>query len=92
MTTQFIDPANVASIRKDIVFSKGSDEFKTDASLLRTVAALNPKASRKEFVEACVAEGYRANSSQNRFNESRLFDRTNNGATFDADGRATNDY
>ena len=63
-------------------------EFKNAAQLLRYVAALNPEASRVEFVAAAVAAGYAANSSANRFRESRKFDATSYGIQFDADGRA----
>lgn len=52
-------------------------EFLSDAALLRYVAAINPEATRKEFVAAAVAAGYRANTAGNRFNESRKFDADN---------------
>ena len=49
-------------------------ELPTAADILRYAAALNPEATRKEFVEAAVACGYPPNSSANRFRESRNFD------------------
>lgn len=52
-------------------------EFQSKAALLRYVAAINPEATRDEFVAAAVAAGYRANSSANRFRESRQFDLEN---------------
>lgn len=76
----------------DIRFFRDSGEYNTDAAMLRTVAALNPQASRREFVAACEAEGFRGNTTANRFNESRKFDRENYGAEFDRDGRAINEY
>jgi hypothetical protein len=80
-----------ASVYADILFSKQSlgpgGEFQSTAPMLRTVAALNPGASREEFVEACVAAGYRANTAANRFRESRKFDCEETGMTTDANGR-----
>lgn len=75
------------SIAEDIKFAQESGEFSSTAPMLRYVAALNPQATRQEFVEACVAAGFRANSSGNRFYESRCFDRDNNGMLFDKEGR-----
>ena len=43
--------------------------------------------TRAQFIEACVACGYRANSSANRFRESRAFDCTSYGYSVDAEGR-----
>lgn len=63
------------------------DELKNSAQVLRYVAAINPQATRQEFVAACVACGYRANSSANRFRESRAFDCSSYGYTTSADGR-----
>ena len=75
-------------IQVDIRFAQENDgELPTAAAVLRYVAAINTEASRDEFVAACVACGYKANSSANRFRESRNFDRTNYGHVFDRDGR-----
>lgn len=49
-------------------------EFENTAQLLRYVAAINPEATLAQFVEAAVAAGYKANTSANRFRESRKFD------------------
>lgn len=49
-------------------------EFKNQAELLRYVAAINPEATLAQFVQAAVAAGYKANSSANRFRETRKFD------------------
>lgn len=75
------------SIAEDIKFAKESGEFSSTAPMLRYVAAINPQATRQEFIDACVAAGFRANSSGNRFYESRCFDRDNNGMTVDKEGR-----
>ena len=50
----------MASIVEDIKFAEESigGEFPSVASMLRYVAAINADATRKEFVEACVAEDY----------------------------------
>jgi hypothetical protein len=72
----------------DIRFAEESpEELKNAAQVLRYVAAINPLATRQQFVEACVSCGYRANSSANRFRESRAFDCSSYGYTTDADGR-----
>jgi len=67
----------VSRIMLDIRFAEQDPEFASDAPMLRYVAAINPDASRTEFVEAAVACGYRANSAGNRFRESRQFDANN---------------
>lgn len=66
-----------AQIIEDIRFAEQSGEFDSMAPLLRYVVAINPDASRTEFVEAAVACGYKANSAGNRFRESRAFDEEN---------------
>lgn len=72
----------------DIRFAQESpEELKNAAQVLRYVAALNPEATRAQFIEACAACGYRANSSANRFRESRAFDCEAYGYTIDAEGR-----
>lgn len=73
------------SLAEDLEFAAG--EFDSQAAVLRYVAAINPQASREEFVAACVAAGYPANSSANRFRESRKFDSENYGHVFDKAGR-----
>jgi hypothetical protein len=66
---------DISRIIEDIKFAEeDSDELPTAADILRYAAALNPEATRKEFVEAAVACGYPPNSSANRFRESRNFD------------------
>jgi hypothetical protein len=62
-------------IISDFVFAEGQrEELTTMAAVLRYVAALNPEATVKEFIECAVEMGYRANTARNRFNESRAFD------------------
>jgi hypothetical protein len=72
----------------DIRFAEeSSEELKNATQVLRYVAAVNPQATRQEFVAACVACGYRANSSANRFRESRAVDCASYAYTTHADGR-----
>lgn len=74
-------------IANDIRFAEAeNDELPSIAAKLRYVAAINLKATRTEFVAACVACGYRANASANRFRESRHFDVREYGHTFNKDG------
>lgn len=76
------------SLVEDIRFAEQcSEELRNAAQILRYVAAINPHATQKEFVAACVFCGYRANSSANRFRESRAFDCSEYGWTTDASGR-----
>lgn len=77
------------SLAEDIEFAEESigGEFPSVASMLRYVAAINPQATRQEFIQACVAAGYKANTAANRFHESRTFDRDNYGMVWDKDGR-----
>ena len=69
-----------STIAADFEFAATSGEFSNAATLLRYVAAINPDLTRAEFVAAAVAAGYAANSSANRFRESRKFDLQNFGA------------
>lgn len=62
------------NLAADFAFAAASGEFANAAQLLRYVAAINPEASREAFVAAAVEAGYKANSSANRFRESRAFD------------------
>lgn len=72
----------------DIRFAQENpEELKNAAQVLRYVAAINPGATRTQFVAACVSCGYRANSSANRFRESRAFDCEAYGYSIDAEGR-----
>lgn len=76
------------AIYADIIFSvdtRGPDQ--SDASILQTVAALNPIASQEEFVVACVAAGYKYQTAVKRFRESRALDLDEYGAETDEDGR-----
>lgn len=77
------------SIVEDIRFAEQDVgvEFKGVAPMLRYVAAINPQATRQEFIQACVAAGYRANTAANRFHESRTFDRDTYGMIWDKEGR-----
>lgn len=79
----------MASIIEDIKFAEESigGEFPSVASMLRYVAAINAEATRKEFVEACVAAGYKANTATNRFYESRKAWIQDFGGTMDKEGR-----
>lgn len=84
---------NAHTLTEDFVFAAESGEFGHQAApLLRYVAAINPKASKAEFVAAAVAAGYPAHAAGARFGESRKFDRESYGAEFDAEGRAVRDY
>lgn len=76
-------------IVEDIKFAEEAigTEFKGVAPMLRYVAAINHQATRQEFIQACVAAGYRANTAANRFHESRTFDRDNYGLIWDKEGR-----
>ena len=64
------------TLAEDIKFAEESlgTEFKSVSPILRYVAAINPDATRQEFIAACVAAGYKANTAGNRFHESRTFD------------------
>lgn len=68
MDTNISTPASLA---EDFAFAQDSGEFANQATLLRYVAAINQGATLQEFVAAAVAAGYAANSSANRFRESR---------------------
>ena len=72
-------------------FANCKDDLR-GAPLLRTVAAMNPRCSKKEFVAAAVAAGYHPHSAGARFGESRAIDRKMCGAEFDSEGRALFDY
>lgn len=61
------------------------------APMLRTVAALNPTASRAEFVAAAVSTGVNAATATKQFYVSRKAD-MECGAVCDGDGRITNDF
>lgn len=77
------------SLAEDIKFAEEAlwVEFKGVAPMLRYVAAINPQATRQEFVEACVAAGYKANTATNRFYESRKAWIQDFGGTMDKEGR-----
>lgn len=80
--------AIIASLEADFAFAEGeTDELPSSSDRLRYVAALNPEASRAEFVTAAVKAGYPANTSANRFRESRKFDCEAYNLTADKDGR-----
>lgn len=77
------------SIAEDIKFAEQDlgVEFKGVAPMLRYVAAINPQATRQEFIQACVAAGYKANTATNRFYESRKAWIQDFGGTMDKEGR-----
>ncbi len=79
------------NLAADFAFALGckgpGGEFSNDAQVLRYVASLNQEASRGEFVAAAVVAGFKANSSANRFRESRKFDSENYGTSYNSDGR-----
>jgi len=77
------------SIAEDIKFAEQDlgVEFKGVAPMLRYVAAINPQATRQEFIQACAEAGYKANTATNRFHESRSFDRDNYDMIWDKEGR-----
>lgn len=60
------------NIQEDIKFAQDEGEM-VASEILRWAAAVNLEATRAEFVAAAVAAGYPANSSANRFRESRAF-------------------
>ena len=63
------------NLSADFTFAKANpQELVNQAQVLRYVAAINPEASLAEFVAAAIAAGYKANSSANRFRESRKLD------------------
>jgi hypothetical protein len=66
------------TLSADFAFAKASGEFSNAADLLRYVAAINLSATREQFVEASVLAGFKANTSANRFRESRKFDAETN--------------
>lgn len=75
------------TIADDLEFAV--EQFDRISPMLRYVAALHPEATRSEFVAACVAAGYPANSAGNRFRESRAFDLQSYGGAVDSEGRYT---
>lgn len=77
------------SIAEDIKFAEQDlgVEFKGVAPMLRYVAAINPQATRQEFIQACVEAGYKAHTAANRFHESRKAWIQDFGGTMDKDGR-----
>lgn len=76
------------SIAEDIKFAKEwiGTEFNSISQALRYVAAINPQATRKEFIAACVEAGISANTAGNRFHESRTFDVAENEMIWNKDG------
>jgi hypothetical protein len=61
----------------DFIFARDSGEFdgpRVSGKLVRYVAAINPDATRVEFIAAAVAAGFNANTAACRFLESRKFD------------------
>lgn len=80
------------SLAKDIEFARESGEFlwrgqPRIAPMLRYVAAINPRATRKAFVKVAVRMGYHPNTAAKQFAESRKFDRIHYGIQVDAEGR-----
>lgn len=55
----------------DFAFADESGEFTRQAPLLRYVAAINPDATRLQFVEAAVALGYHPKTAEIQFRQSR---------------------
>ncbi|MGL4650230.1 MAG: hypothetical protein ACRC1H_12550 [Caldilineaceae bacterium] len=58
-------------LANDFGFAKASGEFDRQAPLLRYVAAINPDATKKAFVEAVVALGYNPDTAAIQFAQSR---------------------
>ena len=80
-------------VREDYQFALDSGEFSGSMTkALRYTAALNPQASRHEFVAALGEMGVHPGTATKQFALSRKFDAENYGAQFDKDGRALNDY
>lgn len=68
------------------------EEFKSKnggskSPMLRYVAAMNPEATKKEFVAAMIQCGINASTAAIQFLASRKFDVANNEVTLDAEGR-----
>lgn len=81
------------NIIADYQFALSSREF--DGSMtkaLRYVAALNPEASRGEFVAALATVGVHPTTATKQFGLSRQFDAEAYGARFSKDGRALESY
>ncbi len=62
------------NLQEDFTFAKESGEFSRIAPLLRYVAALNPDATKKEFVSEAVKVGYHPATAAIQFSQSRAFD------------------
>lgn len=75
-------------IAADLRFALASGEFPGSLTkALRYVAAINPQASRREFVAALVTEGMNPGTLVKQFGLSRKFDQQSYGIIVDADGR-----
>lgn len=77
----------MTQIVDDILFSQQCEEFTQIAPMLRYVAALNPDASKKEFVAAAVEVGYNPTTAAIQFAQSRRFDCDSYGYSMDAEYR-----
>lgn len=80
------------NLAADFAFAEADEnsaDLRNEAQILRYVAAINPEATREQFVAAAVAAGYAANSSANRFRESRACSMEMDAAYYDLqkDGR-----
>lgn len=77
------------SLHSDIKFAQANmGEFNNSISpMLRYVAAINTDCTRKEFIDACVAAGFKANTAGNRFRESRKETLSIDGGRIDREGR-----
>lgn len=77
-------------LEQDFAFAAESldSEFSGSvAQLMRYVAAINPEATRVQFVEAAKAAGYNSATALRSFSFSRRFDADSYGHTIAADGR-----
>ncbi len=71
----------------DFDFAKASGEFDRIAPLLRYVAAINPQATKREFIVAAVQAGYNPDTAGIQFAQSRRFSLTFGDCSLDAEGR-----
>lgn len=75
------------NIQADIKFALECEEFTRIAPMLRYVAAINPDATKKEFIEAAVELNYNPTTAAIQFAQSRKFDCDSYGHVLDKDGR-----
>lgn len=75
-------------IKADIEFAKAEAGW-SQADVLRYVAAINPEATKRQFVTEVTALGYHSGSAANRFSESRKTSLSCGDCAVDSEGRLT---